>query len=136
MKEIESLLEEVINSNSVIKFNQLLQYLFNKWLYFFVIDSNINDNVKNVIYIHLADNENPINIPTIKTNDSNIGVLYTNKQKAIDSVEIPCKIGQLKGIKAFEMFSEIKEIDTIAIQGHCGNIQISKVEIMRLLKNT
>jgi len=135
MREIESLLEEVINSNSVEKFTKLLNYLLDKWLYFYIISNEINESIENVVYIFNIDKENPVNIPTIKTKDSNSGVLYTNKQKAIDSVEMPCKIGQMKGIKAFEMFSEIKEIDTITIQGNCGNIQMNKVELIKLLEN-
>ena len=135
MKEIESLFEDVVNSNSVTKFTQLLELLLNKWLYFYVLDSNIKDNDKSIIYIHSVTNENPVNIPIIKSTESNSGVLYTNKKIAIDSVEMKCKIGQMKGKDAFQMFYEIKEIDSIAIQGNCGNIKMSKVELMKLLKN-
>ena len=135
MNETESLLEEVINRKSVVKFAQLLNFLQDKWLYFYVIENNFNENNKNPVYIHTSDKDNPVHILTIKTEESNTGVLYTNKQKAIDSVESSCKIGQMKGVNALEMFTEIQDIDSIAIQGNCGNIQMNKAELMKLIKN-
>ncbi len=137
MQLIENLLKEVINDQSEDKLNLLIDSLLIDWLYFYFIEKNGNDTKPskgNIVSILTVSKEKPIDIPSIRNSDGNFGVLYTNREKVLKSAEFECKIGKMKGVNAFKMFNEIKDINFICIQGNYGNIKISKKEIMRLAK--
>jgi len=137
MKKIESLLKDVVDTQSEEKLNLLIDSLLIDWLYFYFIEKNGCDtkpSKDNIVAILTVSKEKPINIPTILNSDGNFGVLYTNREKALKSAEFECKIGKMKGVKAFEMFNDIEDINFICIQGDYGNIKITKEEFMRLAK--
>jgi hypothetical protein len=137
MKDLEIIINDIIESNAEDKIDLLVSSSFENWLYFYIMEEgkHLKSNSDNVVVILSIDKENPVNIPFIKNKNESIGVLYASKEKAINSVEFKCKLGKMKGLKALQMFSELNDINIISIQGNKGYVLIKKETILKLIKN-
>jgi len=137
MKDLDILINDIIENNTEEKIGLLVSSSFGNWLYFYIMEEekHLKSNSENVVVIISVDKENPVNIPIIKNKNESVGVLYTSKEKAINSAEFKCRIGKMKGINALQMFSELNDINIICIQGSKGYVQIKKETIMKLIKN-
>lgn len=129
------MLEEIIIDYDPAKVDKLFESLQDHWLYFFFNEpegKNTRPGEGNVVVILQTDKENPIIVPLIKNEDGCNGVLYTNSELAIKSAEFNCKIGKMKGKKAFNMFYGMKGVDSVFIQGNYGNILPRRSDLGRL----
>jgi len=136
--DIEKLLEDAVESKVDEKLETFLNELSNRWVYFYFLQPNGIDTKPgngNIEVILATSKDNPINIPSIKNKEGNNGVLYTNLEIAKESTEFNCKIGKMKGTKAFEMFYGINHLDSIYIQGNFGYILLNKTILARLASN-
>lgn len=137
MKDLDSIINDIIVNNTDEKITHLVSCASENWLYFYIMEEekHLKSNSENVVEIISVDKENPVNIPIIKNTNESVGVLYTSKEKAINSIELKCKIGKMKGLKALQMFSELNGINIICIQGSKGYVQIKKETVVKLIKN-
>lgn len=69
----------------------------------------------------------------MKNEKGNNGIIYTNSEVAVKLAELKCKVGKMKGVKAFEMFLGISSIDAVYVQSNACNVHIPKNEIKRLV---
>lgn len=133
---IEKLFEEAIEENDSIKLKEFLDVLMGRWVFFFLLEKEGKDtpiSSSNVEHIISTGKNNPINIPTIDDENGNNGVIYTNSDLAVKSAEFKCKVGKMKGVKAFEMFRDIASINAVYVQSDTCNVRIPKKEIERLI---
>lgn len=132
--EIEKLLKEIVESYDQRKVDTLFESLLDHWLYFFFNEQNSKNTPpgeENIEVVLLINKENQIDVPLIKNDNSNNGVLYTNPELAKKSAKFKCKIGKIKGRNAFDMFCKIKGMDGVYIQGKYGNILLTKMDLER-----
>lgn len=130
------LFEEAVSENDSRKLEEFLELLMNEWVYFFLFEAdgkNTPASSGNVERIISTGKDNPINIPAINDENGNNGVLYTNRELAVNSAEFTCKVGKMKGVKAFEMFLGVSSIDAVYVQSNNCNVHIPKNEIERLV---
>lgn len=137
--DLEKLFEEAIDEDDSEKLERFLKLLMGRWVYFFLLETDGKDtpiSSGNVEYIITTGKDNPINIPTINDENGNHGVIYTNGDLAVNSAEFHCKVGKMRGIKAFEMFRDISSIDAVYVQSTTCNVRIPQNEIRRLIAGT
>ena len=109
-----------------------------RWVFFLILEKEGQDtpiSSGNVEHIIFTGKNNPINIPTINDRNGNNGVIYTNSDLAVKSAEFKCRIGKMKGLKAFEMFRDIASINAVYVQSGTCNVHITKREIERLVSS-
>ncbi len=134
--KLEKIFEDAVNENDSGKLEYFLGLLMNDWVYFFLFETaekNTPISSGNIVHIISTGKNNPINIPTINDANGNNCVIYTNSELAVKLAETKCKVGKMKGVKAFEMFLSMSKIDAIYIQSNNCNIHIPKNEIQRLV---
>lgn len=113
----EQALEIISETGKVNTLISLCDFLKDKWVYFYVIDDDSFVNGIGIEEIVNTSKERPINIPTVIENDLHNAVIYINKSTAIKSLKPEYRLGKMKGEKAFSMFSELKTITGIILQG-------------------
>ena len=113
----EKTLEIILETGKVTTLVSLCNFLKDKWVYFYVINDGSFINGAGIEEIVNISKERPINIPTVLENDLHNAVIYINKSTAINSLKPEYRLGQMKGEKAFSMFSEIETITGIILQG-------------------
>tara|TARA_R110001599_G_scaffold300915_1_gene506299 strand:+ start:88 stop:507 length:420 start_codon:yes stop_codon:yes gene_type:complete len=134
--KLEKLFEDAVNENDSGKLEEFLELLLDDWVYFFLFETEGKDapiSSDEITHIISTGKDNPINIPTINDENGNNGVIYTNSELTVNSAEFKCKVGKMKGVKAFEMFLGISSIDAVYVQSNNCNVHISKNEIQRLV---
>ena len=115
--DTEQALEIISETGKVNTLISLCNFLKDRWVYFYVIDDGSFVNGIGVEEIINISKERPVNIPTVLENDLHNAVIYINKSTAINSLKPEYRLGKMKGKKAFSMFSEIKSITGIILQG-------------------
>ncbi|MCJ8314901.1 MAG: hypothetical protein HRU38_22360 [Saccharospirillaceae bacterium] len=134
--KLEKLFEDAVNENDTNKLEEFLQLLMGEWVYFFLFETDGKDtpvSSENITYIISTGKDNPINIPLMNDENGCSGVIYTNSELAVNSAEFNCKVGKMKGVKAFELFLNLSIIDAVYVQSNSCNVHIPKTEIKRLL---
>lgn len=135
---IDKLFEDAVDENDTAKLEQYLQLLMDKWVFFVLLETGNNNtpvSSGNVEHIITSSKENPIKHLTINNEMGNNAVIYTSCDLAERLAEIDCKIGKMKGVKAFQMFLNMSSIDAVYVQADNCNVRIPKSEIARLITN-
>ena len=133
---IEKLLEEAVYDGDLDKLEKFLELIMDEWVFFFLHESQgkntpiSSGNIERIISIN---KENPINLLTISNEAGNNGVIYTSSDLAVSLAEVDCKVGKMKGRKAFKMFLGIPDVDGVYIQATSCNAHIPKNEIRKLV---
>lgn len=111
---------------------QLIEALLDHWVYFYFHETNGKDTKPgkgNVDVVIFAGKDNPINVPMVGNELGRNGVVYTNSDLALRSAEFNCKVGKMRGIKAFTMFYETKEFSGLYIQSDYGHLYLNKAKV-------
>lgn len=130
--DIEKLFEEAVEEDNHEKLEEFIWHLMDHWVYFFMIESEGNEypvSSGNIVRTISVSKKNLARVPTIKTEDGIHGVLYTNRDLAINSAEFRCKVGKMKGVKAFQMFYGMPGIDAIYVQCNTCNVRLPREKI-------
>jgi hypothetical protein len=134
--DIEILFEEIIESDNDEKASHLFEALLDHWVYFYFHETNNKDTKPgkgNVDVVIFTGKDNPINVPMVEDKFGRNGVVYTNSDLALRLAEFDCKVGKMRGIKAFEMFYATKEFGGLYIQADCGHIHLNKEKVAEVI---
>ncbi len=134
--KLEKLFEDAVSENDSGKLEAFLEILMDDWVYFSFLETDGKDtpvSTDDITHIISTSKDNPINILTINNENGNSGVVYTNSELAVNSAELKCKVGKMKGIKAFKMFLSMPSIDAVYVQSNSCHVHIPKTEVIRLV---
>ena len=82
----------------------------------------------NIVRTISVSKKNLARVPTIKTEDGIHGVLYTNRDLAINSAEFRCKVGKMKGESVSNVLWHAG-IDAIYVQCNTCNVRLPREKI-------
>ncbi len=134
---LEKLFNESIDTGDDEKLEKAIGLIMSEWVYFFVFEREGVDtpvSTDKVDYIITTSKENPINIPLIQDENSTCGVIYFTSEHAKKCAEFNCKIGKMKGAKAFELFLDLPVVDEVCLQSSVSYVLLPNSEIRRLLE--
>ena len=133
---IIKLFEDAVKEDDPEKLDQFLLLLMDKWVFFFLQESyGVNTPISSgdVVPVLTTSKQYPINLLTINNELGNNGVIYTSCDLAVSLSEVDCKVGKMKGLKAFKMFINTSDIDAVYVQADTCHVHIPKNEIRRLV---